>query len=283
MARSACRPDRSIILASLGIGGLALVGLGAALPWITIFHGLTPVNGLSGDGTYLLGVATGAALLEILYLRTGRPRPLQWLAAGAAALTVAYAGFDAWRLARYVGDPGPAGALSAPAFGPGSLVLMAGALMLLASLLFTPAKRQGLPAGMFLPLLTSISLFIAGWIHVALTGEHLEEATILGTGFLLSGVAQIVLAATVALRPRRYAYVAVIAVNAALIFLYVYAVIRGLPFGGHDHGGGLVVGAGEPIELAGAVSKAAEILSLVGAFALLGRGELAGVRGKSSV
>jgi multidrug transporter EmrE-like cation transporter len=272
MVGSGLRLDRSIAVAGLGIGGLVMVGLGAALPWITIFHGLTPVNGLSGDGAYLVGLAIGAALLGIVYLRSGRPRPLKWLAAGAAALTVIYAGFDAWRIAGYVADPGPAGPLAAPVFGPGSLVLMVGALMLLASVLLTPWRRRGLPVGMALPLLTAVSLFTAGWIHLALTGEHLDEATILGIGFLLSGVVQIALAATVALRPRGYAYFGVVAVNAAVIFLYAYAVLKGLPFGGHDHGGGLVLGSGESIDLAGAVSKAAELLSLVAAFVLLGRG-----------
>mgnify|MGYP001255537862 CR=1 FL=1 len=263
------------MVVGLGIGGLVVVGLGAALPWITIFHGLTPVNGLSGDGAYLVGLAIGTALLGIVYLRCGRPRPLQWLAAGTAALTGVYAGFDAWRIARYVADPGPAGPLSAPVFGPGSLVFVIGALMLTASVLSLPSRSRRLPAGMALPLLTAVSLFTAGWIHLALTGEHLDEATILGIGFLLSGVAQIGLAATVALRPRGYAYFGVLAVNAALIFLYAYAVLKGLPFGGHDHGAGLVLGPGESIDLAGAVSKVAELLSMIGAFVLLGRVELA--------
>lgn len=267
------RIDRTVGAAGLMIVGLVTVGIGAALPWVTIYHGLTTVNGLAGDGSPLLGLAAGTALLWIVYLRTGRPRPLQVAAAVAAFVAAGYAAFDAWRIARYVADPGPTGPLAAPVFGPGSIILAIGALLLLAAVLLTPSRRRHLPAGMALPLAAGVALFTAGWIHLMLTGDHLSEATILGLGFLLAGLVQIGLAVVVTLRPRDLAYYGVVAVNVSLIFLYAYAVLKGLPIGGQDHAGGLVLGSGEPVDLAGAVSKGAELLSLVAAFMLLGRSE----------
>ena len=271
LMRAPRRSQRSIAVLSLAIIGLLLVVLGAALPWITIYHGLTTVSGFAGDGSPLLGLALGAVLLGGLYLRSGRPLPLKVLAAIAASLTAGYAAYDVVRIARYVVDPGPAGPLAAPVFGPGSVIVVLGGLLLLAAVVLTPSKRRDLPVGMALPLLAAVALFTAGWIHLMLTGEHLDEATILGLGFLLAGLVQVGLAIMIGTRPRDLAYYGVVAVNAALIFLYGYAVLKGLPLGGHDHGGGLLLGSGEAIDVPGAVSKIAELLSLVAAFVLLGR------------
>jgi len=272
MTRAPRRIDRLVGVVGLMIVGLLVAGIGAVLPWVTIYHGLTAVSGLAGDGSPLLGLAAGTVLLWIVYWRTGRPLPLQVLAAVAASLAAGYAAFDAWRIARYVADPGPAGPLSAPVFGPGSVILAIGALLVLAAVLLTPSRRRQLPAGMALPLAAGVALFTAGWIHLMLTGDHLSEATILGLGFLTAGLVQIGLALVTTLRPRDLAYYGVVAVNVSLIFLYACAVLKGLPIGGHDHGGGLVLGSGEPVDLPGAVSKGAELLSLVLAFVLLGRG-----------
>ena len=263
---------RSLTLAALPILGLVLVGVGTALPWVTIYRGLTVLRGLDGDGSALSGLAAGAVLLWVIYLRAGRPLPLQLLAASACLLTAGYAAFDVWRITRYVAAPGPTGPLATPVFGPGSVVVVAGGTVLLAAVLLTPTRQRHLPPGLSLPLLAAAALFAAGWIHLMLTGPHLQEATILGLGFLVAGVAQVALGIVIGMRPGQLAYHAVVAVNASLIFLYVYAVVRGLPIGSDDHGGGLVLGSGEAVDLAGAVSKGAELLSLVLAFVLLGAG-----------
>jgi len=63
----------------------------------------------------------------------------------------------------------------------------------------------------------------------------------------------------------------VVGLSATLIVLYTIAVLKGLPFGGgHDHGTGLTIGAGEPIDVEGAVSKLAELFSLATAVVLVG-------------
>ena len=45
----------------------------------------------------------------------------------------------------------------------------------------------------------------------------------------------------------------------------------GCEIGGHDHGSGLILGRGEPVDLEGAVSKLAELFSVAAAFVLVGR------------
>jgi hypothetical protein len=120
----------------------------------------------------------------------------------------------------------------------------------------------------------SAALFLAGWIHLLLVPEHLDESPILGIGFLASGLAQLALAAVVVWRPRDWNLALVVAINVTLIGVYAYAILVGLPFAGtseHVAAVGLVVGAGEPIDTLGAVSKVAELLSLAIAFGLLGR------------
>ncbi len=119
------------------------------------------------------------------------------------------------------------------------------------------------------------ALLVAAWTHLTLAPDHLGESTILGLGFFASGIAQAVLAALVLWRVRRWTLGLVIAINVTLIVIYAYAVLVGLPFeAGSEHvhvlAAGLMVGAGEPIDAYGAISKVAEILSVAIAVALLG-------------
>jgi len=88
----------------------------------------------------------------------------------------------------------------------------------------------------------------------------------------LAGVGQLALAGLILVRPSHLAYYVVVALSVALVVLYAFAVLKGLPFGsGHDHGNGLVLGAGEPVDLEGAITKVAELLSMAVAFVLVGR------------
>ena len=115
------------------------------------------------------------------------------------------------------------------------------------------------------------TLFVAGWIHLILVPEHLDEAAVLGAGFALAAAAQLALAVAVTFggRPTRQpiAY-AVVVINAAILLVYADAVLIGLPFMpvGHDHAGaemaGIILGRGEPVDLAGAVAAAVELLGV---------------------
>ena len=69
-------------------------------------------------------------------------------------------------------------------------------------------------------------------------------------------------------------------VNVALLAVWAYAVLIGLPLGdgsGHDAVSGLVIGSGEPIDLASAITKLAELASLSIALILMWRNARSGV------
>jgi hypothetical protein len=147
----------------------------------------------------------------------------------------------------------------------------------------------------------AVALAVAGVMHLLLTPDHLADSTLMGVGFVAAGIAELGLAGAVLLRPGRAAYLAVIGVAALLVALYLYNVLVGLPFAGgasapaateaaeparehgegtgdhqeeeagahgegeeqtSHHGDGLVLGAGEPIDAAGAATKGAELVSL---------------------
>jgi hypothetical protein len=126
----------------------------------------------------------------------------------------------------------------------------------------------------------------------------------MGAGFFGSAVVEFGLAAAVLVKPRRVVYFAVIGVASALIALYAYNVMIGLPFSedstasqvsgsvvhsdnvqhstpdhgaehgavghaeGAHHSGGLVLGEGEPVDLLGAATKLSELATIGLAFAL---------------
>ncbi len=109
---------------------------------------------------------------------------------------------------------------------------------------------------------------------MVLSPEHLAESTLLGTGFLVSGILQVGLAAAVVRRPQDALLSLSLMINAALMALYFYAVLVGLPFAGSadsEHSTGLAIGAGEPIDAAGAVAKLAELAALCLAIVLMRR------------
>ena len=141
-----------------------------------------------------------------------------------------------------------------------------------------PRSRSGVfggrPDGPFVMprLVMAAALFVAGSIHLLLVPEHLGESPILGSGFLASGIAQVVLAGLALWRLRAWSLGLTVVVNLTLIAMYAYAVLVGLPFSAasehvHADAPGLMVGTGEPIDAYGLVSKIAELLS--GAIALL--------------
>ena len=124
------------------------------------------------------------------------------------------------------------------------------------------------------PALAAV-LAAAGVIHGALMPEHLAESTISGAGFLGAAVGQIGLAGLVLLRPPRIVYAGIVAMTLTLIALYAFNVMVGLPFhgaaeqAGHaatshhsHHAGGWVLGSGEPVDLAGAVTQVAQLAAI---------------------
>jgi hypothetical protein len=257
--------------AIIAMAGAVIALVGSALPWVTIFRGTQTLTGWNGSPRYLAGLAVASAALTLLFLWAGRPVAFRRLAVLAGSTAVVGIAFTIWQ----VGSLGSSNSVSAriltPVLGPGPLVMAVGALLLLA-VVAIPASAARVPSTLWRRVILAGALFTAGWIHLALTPEHLGEATILGLGFLAAGFAQLVLALLVTVRPSNLTYYAVVGLSAALIVLYALAVLKGLPFGGdHDHGTGLTLGSGEPVDLQGAVSKLADLFSLATALILVGR------------
>ena len=67
----------------------------------------------------------------------------------------------------------------------------------------------------------TLGLLAHAGIHLGLVGEHLAASSVLATGFLLSGLAQVVLALLVLTRPVRTTYSVAIALSVSLLLLYV--------------------------------------------------------------
>ena len=262
----------TLVAVVAGALGLTLVAIGAALPWVGLFGGLQPGAGFVLDGGKLAGIAIVSAVALLVAGRWGGSRLLRTLAiVGAAAVTIDSL-YVASRIAAYVADPGHAGPLTQPTAGPGAMVMAGGGTLLLLSACVAPLRAGRLATALAPRLALAASLFLAGWIHILLTPEHLGEATALGLGFLVAGVVQLALAGLAVARPRDWVWYSVIAVNATLILIYVYAVLVGLPFmSDHAHVGGPAIGAGEPIDLFGVSTTIAQIACLVLAFHQLGR------------
>jgi len=252
--------------------GLGLVAMSLAVPWITVFRGLQPIPGFTLEGGPLAGFAMVALLLLAVAATIGGSRWLKPVAFLIAATVSIGAVLLQVRIADYVANPGPAGPLTQPTAGVGAALMAVGAAFFMIAAVALPGRATRLDTHSLGRVAMSLGLLVAGWIHLLLVPEHLAESTVLGLGFLASGIAQLVLAAVVLWRPREWSLALVVAINVTLIAIYAYAVLVGLPFGQpseHAEAAGLVVGAGEPIDWFGAISKVAELVSLAIAFTLL--------------
>jgi hypothetical protein len=269
-----------VITLSLVVLAVALMVIGAALPWLVVFNGLTAIRGFSLDGGMLGGAVLAVVALLYVQARHGGARYLRPLAIVIAFAVAADSVYSAWRIDQYIAAPGPTGVLTAPAPGSGPYVLAFAGVLLVVAAAIAPAAPGRLTGRSIARLALALLLLIAATIHLILTPEHLGISTILGLGFLAAGLAQLVLAAA-ALGGRGVVAAmgmnAVVVVNIALIAIYVYAVLVGLPIeAGHaDDAVGLALGAGEPVDVKGGVDFAAEVAAVVIAAVLsLGRSGL---------
>ena len=153
------------------------------------------------------------------------------------------------------------------------------------------------------------ALALAGAIHLLLAPDHFAESAVMGVGFVGSAIAELGLALAVFVKPRLFAYLAIIGVSAALIGLYAFNVMIGLPFNGastdgshitgagqsdahhstaseHDpdheaahsgtghHTGGLILGDGEAVDPLGATTKLSELAAIGLAVTLIRRSRI---------
>lgn len=270
-ARASARSGAVVPLA-LATAGLGLAAISVATPWITVFRGLESLPGIVLEGGALAGILLAAAGCLAIAVTLGANGALRALAFAMTLGVAIEAAVLQLRIGAFVADPGPAGPLTQPIAGNGAGVLALGAMLILAAAVTLPARATRLTGREIGRVVMAAGLLLTGWIHLLLVPEHLGESTVLGLGFLASGIAQVVLAGVVLWRPRSWNLTLVIAINATLIAVYAYAVLVGLPFGDHaEHAEavGLVIGSGEPIDAYGALSKLAELASAAIAFVLL--------------
>jgi hypothetical protein len=253
--------------------GVVLVVVGAVLPWLVVYNGLTAIPGYRLGGGPLAAVALASTALVLVALRMGGGRLLRPLAGLGAAAVVAGCLYLAHGVLGYVADPGPAGRLLMPAAGVGAYVMAAGGLLLLGAAVVGPSARRSLSRTGWLQLALAAVTFGAGVVHLLLVPEHLAENPLLGMGFLAAGVAQVVLAALVLARPAPTPLSLLVILDVAILAVYAYAVLVGLPFGSaegmegmagmdmhDDHG--LMLGAGEPVDVLGGLTFLLEVAGI---------------------
>jgi hypothetical protein len=153
-----------------------------------------------------------------------------------------------------------------PAIVPLTLLFLLLGALLVVGLAVVPARDdRHEPA---LRLIFWLALLMAASLHLMLLTEHAEESSLLGLGFVFSGLGQAALASAVFVRPQRLAYYGAIGLNVALLFLYVVHVRVGLPLVGTPLG--IAFGRPDSVDLAGLLTIAAEIAAVVLAIVLLG-------------
>ncbi|KHK97466.1 hypothetical protein LK09_11970 [Microbacterium mangrovi] len=260
-------PSRGRVALLLCIAAVALMLAGGFLPWVSVYRGLTAVGGFALDGGFLAFVVLVVVALVFVLSRHGGGRILRPIAVVGAGAVVADSLYSAWRISEFVRSPGPAGALIEPTIGPGPVVFGVAGAALLAGAVLAPAARGRLGTGGALRVALAVLLLAAGVIHLVLTPEHLGVSPVLGLGFLAAGVAQVTfagLAVGASGRAESLVTFAIVVVNVALIVLYAYAVVIGLPFeSGHADEGGWRIGAGEPVDLRGGLDFIAEVAAVV--------------------
>ena len=154
--------------------------------------------------------------------------------------------------------------LTVPSAGPGPFFTLAGGIALIGAALAAPAAQARLGRGMLLRLLLSVSLIIAADLHLVRTPQHIDEALLLGVGFLAAGLVQLAFAVYVVVGQDDRPIGLLLAVTIALIAIYAYALLVGLPLdSGHtDSVTGLRLGSGEPVTATGVVDVLAEIATV---------------------
>lgn len=265
--------SRTTLAVSCGAIGLIAVAASDTMPWLTLFHGLSPIAGFRLGGGDLTGLAVAALALTLVAGRHGGGRVLKPIAVLLAGLVVVGAMGTALSLTSYVRAPGAAAILTAPATGPGPFLMAAGGVAILIATISAPGTGRPLTSSMRLPLVLAAATFVAGWLHVLLTPEHLAVSPLLGAGFLGSGLVQLTLMVLAVERPSERVWSLLVMLNIALIIVWAYAVVVGLPLAGDEHGagGGLAVGSGEPIDLTAAITKTAELAGIAIALILMRR------------
>ena len=114
----------------------------------------------------------------------------------------------------------------------------------------------------------AVVLLVAASLHFLLIGEHALESPVLGLGFLMAAVIQLVQASIVLVHHSRALLRSVIVLNVLLIGLYLAHVLIGLPLPSGP-GGSLVQSPPERVDPPGVVTVAAELTAVLLSYRLL--------------
>ena len=266
MSAISARPRRTVErisapAATTLLGGIAVV-VGAALPWLSTLAGLQVLTGLDGVNGRLLALGgVAAAILGVTGLRTASSA-VRW---ASGLLGFALLAFSAWLLLalRMTAQQLAENPLALASVGPGLYVATAGAAAVFAPLLWLKSSQDRdtgrRPAAVW-PSITAAAVAMAGLLHLVVGPQHAAENPLLGVGMVLTGAAQVAVAAMVALAPSRARLRGLLAVNVGALAAWAGITMRLLPIEQHQHA---TVSLAEPLTLL------AQMVAVTGAFILL--------------
>lgn len=272
---SAASADRRLV-AGLGVAGGALVVIGSALPWISLYAGLQSIAGTEGLNGRILAALGGVAIAVAVAHAIRGGQGSRWLLGIAGFAVLALGGWLGIQLlqteAVLAADP-----LLVSRLEPGLAVALVGGSLLLATL-FVPTRspaaaevpqRRARSAAQFMLV---AALAIAGVVHLALVSEHLRESIVLGVGFLGAGLGQVGLAAITLRNPTTAVLRLTLVLSAVSLAALAAAVTVGLPALLHGSMSGGFAPAESLTDL-GAITGAVEVIAVVLAFRLLRRAQ----------
>jgi hypothetical protein len=235
----AARGGRDRLVTSLAVAGGVGVIAGAALPWLSVYHGLDTYKGTAGMNGRLLVAGGSAAVLLGLWYGRRRTAHLRYL---IGALGFGLALFSAYLLAQLLAIDKQLNlhGFFLPALGPGLFTAGAGALLILSTLFIDAGSGVGdqsaagarESARLDPTTLTLVSLSAAaGTVHLSVAADHFAEYFLFGLFFLVAGSGQVVWATLVALVGPRRPLLLLATGNALVVVLWIVSRTSGIPLG----------------------------------------------------
>jgi hypothetical protein len=118
-------------------------------------------------------------------------------------------------------------------------------------------SERSIDRTLFLRLSLATASIAAGLIHATVVPHHLEESTILGAAFVATAMFQIAWAAPASVRLDARTLDIGVAVNGAVVAVWIASRTAGLPFGPHAW-------LAEPVGAADAATTVLEMLIVIG-------------------
>ena len=241
-------------------GGCAVAG--AALPWLTVYHGLDSYSGLAGTNGQILAAGGATAVLLGLVYCVRTTAVVRYLIGG---LGFALALFSAYLVAQLLSIYEQLHGIYLPALGPGVFLAAGGALLTFSTLfvrtdsdLCSIGQVQGEPRVGVAPASFSLVALstAAGTIHLTVAADHFAEYFLFGLFFVVVGIAQIAWAAMVAIAGPDKRLLLLSLGNTLIVALWFASRTTGVPLGPNR-------GLPEPLGYADVVTTVFEVLLIV--------------------